>query len=757
MKHRLLAAITIAATTAIPLLPAVGVAPANAVSCTVTNVLFPPEYPSYTRVALYQNATNPAAAVQCLEQRLNELGYGIGTPDGTYDSTSSAAVRLFQLSRGLYPDGVVSPIVGRQLGLRGPLPAGPSTPTVTIIGDSTSAALRWTDEANNNSARYDIMGTTYDLKWAVESCRRLVNASCSGRTGSYISGHIVPVSVLPLMRGSMSGQLGDAVVIMAGYDDYSIASTIDPIMAEASAQGVTKVFWLNYRLTSNYNAAYQGYYTQHNAALEAAKVRWPNLVVLDWNGYTKSQSYATQQAWFYTDGIHMRPAGATALAEYLKANLDASGLAACTPGEAQAGVPDPTTGDPATPPAALTGFTGIEPTRELDTRFVEYGGGDGMLGAGRTIEVDLSADLPADATAAVVNVTAVTPCSRGYITVFACGTRPDTSNVNYAAWRTTAGLAITPHTDGTICVYSSDATHLIVDLVGAFVPSGALFHPMQPTRWVDTRGNPAVGHHRWAAHRRIADRHSRGRCGWGGRRRHRRVGEPHVGAFPAAVRAAGLPGAVRHPAVHVHRQRAGRAGRRHHGAGHPRRRRWHLRAGLQRHARCDRGRVRLVRRQHGRRPRLPRPRGRAVAGHPARCPARRRRGRAGGGARHGGGQHRVGGLRRLRVRQRPAVRRRRGELVDQQRTRRDDGQRRRHRPRHGRRRLREPIAGRRPADGPGRGVRDRRPLTQVRAAAAGHPRPRTAPPPPAHRPALRHAPAGGPSPSPGRCGARGRW
>ena len=492
MKHRLLAAITIAAATAVPLLPTAGVAPADAVSCTVTNVLFPPEYPSYTRVALYQSATNPAAAVQCLEERLNELGYGIGTPDGFYDSTSSAAVRAFQLSRGLYGDGVVSPIVGRQLGLRGPLPTGPSTTTVTIIGDSTSAALRWTDEANNNSARYDIMGTTYDLKWAVESCRRLVNTSCAGRTGSYLAGHIVPVSVLPLMKTSMSGQLGDAVVIMAGYDDYSIASTIDPIMAEATAQGVSKVFWLNYRLTSTYNAAYQGYYTQHNAALEAAKVRWPNLVVLDWNGYTKAQTYSTQQAWFYTDGIHMRPAGATALAEYLKVNLDASGLAACTPGQAQAGTPDPTTGDPETPPTTLTGFTGIEPTRELDTRFVEYGGGDGMVGAGRTVEVDLSADLPAEATAAVVNVTAVTPCSRGYLTVFACGTRPNTSNVNYAAWRTTAGLAITPHTDGSICIYSSDPTHLIVDLVGAFVPGGDLFHPMEPTRWVDTRGNPAT-------------------------------------------------------------------------------------------------------------------------------------------------------------------------------------------------------------------------------------------------------------------------
>ena len=84
---------------------------------------------------------------------------------------------MFQLC-GLYPDGVVNPIVGRQLGLRGPLPAGEHA--VTIIGDSTSAALRWTD-GPTATQRYDIMGTTYDLKWAVESCRRLVNAGCSGR------------------------------------------------------------------------------------------------------------------------------------------------------------------------------------------------------------------------------------------------------------------------------------------------------------------------------------------------------------------------------------------------------------------------------------------------------------------------------------------------------------------------------------------------------------------------------------------------
>ena len=32
----------------------------------------------------------------------------------------------------------------------------------------------------------------------------------------------------------------------------------------------------------------------------------------------------------------------------------------------------------------------------------------------------------------------------------------------------------------------------MVDLVGSFGTAGALFHPTGPTRWVDTRGNPAV-------------------------------------------------------------------------------------------------------------------------------------------------------------------------------------------------------------------------------------------------------------------------
>jgi hypothetical protein len=86
------------------------------------------------------------------------------------------------------------------------------------------------------------------------------------------------------------------------------------------------------------------------------------------------------------------------------------------------------------------------------------------------------------------SVTAVDSCLPGYLTVFACGGRPPTSNINYELGRTTAGMAITPLTDGTACIFASTATDLVVDVMGAFTPGGARFHPLAPTRWIDTRG-----------------------------------------------------------------------------------------------------------------------------------------------------------------------------------------------------------------------------------------------------------------------------
>lgn len=428
--------------------------------------------------------------VACLESRLAELGYTVGAPDTAYDNLTYAAVGHFQSVHGLYVDGIVTSVVARQLGLRGPLPTGPGVPRVTVIGDSTSAAMRWYDEATNTTSIYDIMGSTYDLLWSVESCRRLVAPSCTGRTDPGVGLKWTPVSVLPLMRTTLKGQLGQALVIMAGYDDVNIASAIDGIMAEANAQGVSRVFWLTYRATGAYG--YGPYYAAHNLRLQAAKVRYPNLTVLDWNSYTYSQPVAVQQSWFEGDGIHLTRAGGAALATYLKSAVDASDVTACMAPNTNAGAPADAPGTPPAPPGTTTGYQPLTPQRVLDTRPGGVGGGNGKLGAGRFITVDLAAGLPAGATSASLSVTAVGPCAPGFLTVYACGTRPDASNVNYVSGRTTAGLTFSLLTGTTVCIYSSAAVDLVVDLVGAFVPGGRLFHPLPPTRWIDTRGNAAV-------------------------------------------------------------------------------------------------------------------------------------------------------------------------------------------------------------------------------------------------------------------------
>lgn len=449
----------------------------SAVSCTVPNTLRP-------------NVVDNNVA--CLEQRLIELGnLNIVGPDSSYDAVSVEAVKAFQTSRGLYADGVVASITGRQMGLRGAL-APANSPRVTVIGDSTVAAMRWYDEALNETVRYDVMAEKYDTQWALESCMRLVAPSCVGRTNPITGVRWTPPSVLPMMQTTMKGQLGEALVIMAGYDDTSIVSAIDSIMAEAKAQGVAKVFWLTYRLTPG-GYYYTQFYAAHNVALANARVRYPNLVVLDWNGYTTSQPQATQSSWFAADQIHITGAGALALSNYLTERIDAAHIEVCETSRALAGVPAGGTGVPTATPIPDAGFIGMQPVRVLDTRNPAIGGGVGKTRAHSITRVELAGFLPADTTQAVLNVTAVDPCSVGFLTVYDCGTRPDTSNVNYEAGRTTAALAMSLLAgDETVCIYSFAQTDLVVDLIGAFAQNGEAFHPLGPVRWVDTRGNAAV-------------------------------------------------------------------------------------------------------------------------------------------------------------------------------------------------------------------------------------------------------------------------
>ncbi len=146
------------------------------------------------------------------------------------------------------------------------------------------------------------------------------------------------------------------------------------------------------------------------------------------------------------------------------------------------------------PPApALPGqvrLTPIQPVRLTATRSGQGGsvrlGVDGVL----VVQVAGTPDIPANVTAAALNVTAVGPDSGGFLTVFPCSdTVPTTSTVNFAAGRDIANSTIaTLGVDGEVCVYSSAATDVIVDITAWLSPDAAAgMTATAPRRVADTR------------------------------------------------------------------------------------------------------------------------------------------------------------------------------------------------------------------------------------------------------------------------------
>jgi peptidoglycan hydrolase-like protein with peptidoglycan-binding domain len=67
----------------------------------------PPTPPALPSSAMKGGDSGPE--VQALQERLRELGYWLGTPDGTYGSLTEQAVMAFQKAERLIPDGKVGP------------------------------------------------------------------------------------------------------------------------------------------------------------------------------------------------------------------------------------------------------------------------------------------------------------------------------------------------------------------------------------------------------------------------------------------------------------------------------------------------------------------------------------------------------------------------------------------------------------------------------------------------------------------------
>jgi hypothetical protein len=135
------------------------------------------------------------------------------------------------------------------------------------------------------------------------------------------------------------------------------------------------------------------------------------------------------------------------------------------------------------------------PRRLLDTRpgqptFDGQLSGGGERGRGSTLAVPVAerAGIPADADTVVINITAVQPGDRGFVTVFPCGEpRPLASNLNYAPGQTIAvGAVSRVGAAGEICLHTSGRTNLVLDVIGHF-PAGGFLALSVPQRLADTR------------------------------------------------------------------------------------------------------------------------------------------------------------------------------------------------------------------------------------------------------------------------------
>ena len=168
--------------------------------------------------------------------------------------------------------------------------------------------------------------------------------------------------------------------------------------------------------------------------------------MLDWDGHTENQP-----TWFAGDGIHLTFAGAVGLATFIKnGSTQQPAIGRCRPPSALTGAPDsgPPLGEPFDRPhrASCRSSRSACSTHEIP-HWVAPTEARRWSHGGHRCQRHRARPMPS---ATVFSVTAADSCAAGFLTVFACGGRPPTSNINYEVGRTTAGLAITPMTAGKV-------------------------------------------------------------------------------------------------------------------------------------------------------------------------------------------------------------------------------------------------------------------------------------------------------------------
>ena len=151
-------------------------------------------------------------------------------------------------------------------------------------------------------------------------------------------------------------------------------------------------------------------------------------------------------------------------------------------------------------PGAASRYTPVNPKRILDTRD-GTGAVQAKVGAGQTIDLQVTGvqtdagQVPANATAAILNVTVTNTTATTDVRVFPTGAAlPGSSNLNAGRGQTVPNLVTaTVGAGGKVSIYNSGGTvDLIADLGGWYTPDtgGAGFTAVEPRRILDTRPAP---------------------------------------------------------------------------------------------------------------------------------------------------------------------------------------------------------------------------------------------------------------------------
>ncbi|HEX6357329.1 GH25 family lysozyme [Actinophytocola sp.] len=131
-------------------------------------------------------------------------------------------------------------------------------------------------------------------------------------------------------------------------------------------------------------------------------------------------------------------------------------------------------------------YTALSPQRVLDTR-----DGAGPLGPNATRDLDLSAYVPASATAVTLNLTGVGATESTFVTAFPTGAdaRPNASNLNLANGNPTPNLVtVKLGLNRKVSLYNlTGSVDLVADLAGYYSDTGAKFVPVAPQRLLDSR------------------------------------------------------------------------------------------------------------------------------------------------------------------------------------------------------------------------------------------------------------------------------